>query len=341
MSISSELLHRIADPSLDHNERARLRCQLAKELEDVGNYEAAREVMGELWSRVGERPVLEGLDEATAAEVLFRAGVLTGWIGSVRQIEGAQETAKDLISESITRFEALRATSKIAEAQTELGYCYWRQGALDEARTVLQTALDRLRTDGDSEVKAIAFLRLAIVESSAKRLHDALSIDTEAAPLFEKSSNHTLKGKFHNEFGFVLRNLGAAEHRPDYIDRALIEYAAASYHFEQAGHTRYQACVENNLGYLFFTIKRFAEAHRHLDRAQALFTSMKDSVHTAQVDDTRARVLLAEGRIAEAERLVRSAVQILERGGEQSLLAEALTTTESPSRGWAATGWRA
>ncbi len=63
-----------------------------------------------------------------------------------------------------------------------------------------------------------------------------------------------------------------------------------------------------------------------MDHAQALFTSMKDSVHTAQVDDTRARVLLAEGRVAEAERIVRAAVQILEKGGEQSLLAEALTT---------------
>ena len=44
--------------------------------------------MGELWSRVGERPVLNELDEETAAEVLLRAGVLTGWIGSVKQIEG-------------------------------------------------------------------------------------------------------------------------------------------------------------------------------------------------------------------------------------------------------------
>jgi tetratricopeptide (TPR) repeat protein len=116
------------------------------------------------------------------------------------------------------------------------------------------------------------------------------------------------------------------EGRPDYIDQALIEYAAASYHFEQAGHRRYQACVETNLGFLFFTIKKFAEAHQHLDRAQALFTSMKDNVHTAQVDDTRARVLLAEGRTTEAEKLVRSAVSVLERGGQQSLLAEALTT---------------
>jgi len=68
------------------------------------------------------------------------------------------------------------------------------------------------------------------------------------------------------------------------------------------------------------------QAHDHLDRAQALFTTLKDSVNLAQTDETRARVLLAEGRIAEAEKMVRAAVQTLERGGEQSLLAEALTT---------------
>ncbi|HST51675.1 MAG TPA: tetratricopeptide repeat protein, partial [Pyrinomonadaceae bacterium] len=324
MIISSQLLQQTADPTLPQNERARLKCQLAKELEDVGNYEAAREVMGELWSGVGERPILNRFDEATAAEVLLRAGVLTGWIGSIKQIEGAQETAKNLITESITKFESLRDTGKVAEAQTELGTCYWRQGALGEARVILQQALDWL--PASSEARAIALLRLAVVEGSAKRYNDALRIDNEAAPLFQKSTNHAYQGKFHNQFGFVLRNLAAAEKREDYIDRALIEYAAASIHFEQAGHTRYQACVENNLGFLFGTIGKFPEAHWHLDRAQVLFTGMKDSVHTAQVDDTRARVLLAEGRVGEAEKIVRCAVQVLERGGEQSLLAEALTT---------------
>jgi CheY-like chemotaxis protein/tetratricopeptide (TPR) repeat protein len=169
-------------------------------------------------------------------------------------------------------------------------------------------------------------LRLAAVEGSIKRYNDALRIDLEAAPLFDKSTNNAHKGKFHNQFGFVLKNLGAMEKRQDYIDRALIEFAAASFYFEQAGHRRYQGCVENNLGMLFGTARKFPEAHEHLDRAQALFTGMKDIARTAGVDETRARVLLAEGRTAEAERLVRSAVQILERGGEQSLLAEALTT---------------
>jgi tetratricopeptide (TPR) repeat protein len=124
----------------------------------------------------------------------------------------------------------------------------------------------------------------------------------------------------------VLKNLGIAERREDYIDRALIEFAAASFHFEQAGHSRYQAYVENNLGFLYGMIHKFSEAHEHLDRAQAFFTSMKDQAHIAQVDDTRALVLLEEGRVTEAERLARAAVQSLEDGDQQFLFAEALIT---------------
>ena len=300
MIISNRLLRQISDPSLTKEKRAQLRCQLAKELEEVGNFEAAREAMGELWSRVGERPVLDGLDELTAAEVLLRAGVLTGWIGSTKQIEGAQETAKNFITESIPRFEALQNAEKVAEAQTEVGFCYWRQGSYNEARVWLQEALNRLIPDTSNEVRAVALIRLAIVERSAKRFHEALQIHLDSASFFQNINNEALKGKFHYGFAFVLRNLGTAEKRPDYIDRALIEYAAASYHFERArAHTRYQACVENNLGFLFSTIGKYQEAHEHLDRAQALFTSMKDQVHIAQVDDTRAKVLLAEGRTSE------------------------------------------
>jgi len=325
MTSVNQLFHRIRDPGLTHEERTRLRCQLAKELEDMGNYEAAREAMGDLWSGVGERPMLDSLSSATAAEVLLRVGVLTGWIGSIKQIDKSQKLARNLISESIARFEALNDEKKIAQAQIELGPCYWREGAFDEARIVLGEALSRL-TNNDVELKAVALLRSAAIEKLSNRLSDALCLLTGAAPLFEASNNHNARGRFHNEFGTVLKNLGAVERRTDFVDRALIEYAAASYHFGEAGHRRYQACVENNLGMLFCTVGKFDEAHEHLDRAQALMTSLKDSVHLAQVDETRARVFLAEGRAGDAERLARAAALVLERGGEQSLLAEALTT---------------
>lgn len=325
MNLAKDLIQQIADSSLTHNKRARLRCQLAKQLENLGNFEGACDALGELWQRVGERPVLAGLDQRTAAEVLLRAGTLTGWIGSAKQIAGSQEEAKNYISESMAIFLALGDRPKVAEAQIDLASCYWREGAFNEARIMLQEALHQLG-DADDEVKAYALLCSAIVEKSAKRYTDAFHIHVEAAPLFNKSTDQLLRAKFHNEFANVLSHLSSAEYREDYVDRALIEYEAASYHFEQAGHARYQAYVENNLGFLFGTIGKFAEAHGHLDRAQALFTTLKDSGHLAQVDDTRAKVLLAEGRAAEAQRLVRAAVLTLERGGEQALLAEALTT---------------
>ncbi|HEX8707350.1 MAG TPA: sigma 54-interacting transcriptional regulator [Pyrinomonadaceae bacterium] len=325
MSLTSQLLQSINDSTLAPSERAVLRCRLARDMEEAGNYEAARAAMGELWQRIGERPGLEGLDEWTGAEVLMRAGALSGWIGSANQIVGAQETAKDLLSESQSVFLGLRDTAKAAEAQIELAYCYWREGAYDEARVTLRDALSHLG-EGNSDLRALALLRSAIVEATANRLNDALHILTEAMPLFELGDNHALRGRFHNELATTLKNLGLAEKRTDYIDRALLEYAAASFHFEQAKHTRYCAAVENNLGFLLFKTSKFNEAYQHLERARRLFAGLKDDVHGAQVDETRARALLAQGRNSEAVKVVRAAVRTLENGGEQALLAEALTT---------------
>src|SRR5207302_5772207 len=109
-------------------------------------------------------------------------------------------------------------------------------------------------------------------------------------------------------------------------DRALIEYAASSFHYEQAGNEIALARVESNLGFLFFKAERYRQAHEHLNIARHLFVRLKDVATAAQVDDTRARTLLAQGRAADAERIARQAVRVLERGGQQALLAEGLTT---------------
>jgi len=325
MHLHTSLLRQLDNPRLTRDERAELRCRLAKELEEAGNYEAARSALGELWQRIDERPKIEGLDQHIAAEVLLRVGSLTGWIGSTQQIEGSQELAKDIISESISIFESLHQTEKVAEAQSDLAFCYWREGALDEARVTLQEALSRLE-GSESEQRAVALLRSSTIELSASRYHDALDILTDAASLFEESSNHALKGKYHGNLGIILNNLSGVERHEECIDRALVEYTAASYHFEKAGHLFYRARVENNLGFLLFLNQRFDEAHEHLDRARRLFISVKSSSNAAQVDDTRARTLLAQGRNLEAERVARAAVRTLEGGDEQNVLAEALTT---------------
>ena len=133
MTLRASLLRELVNPNLSVGGRAELCCELARDFENKGEYEEAREVLSGLWPRIGERPNLRGLEASTAAEVLLRAGVLTGFIGSSHQIADAQEKAKNLISESLSIFEARKFIKKIAEAQIELALCYWRTGEYDEA----------------------------------------------------------------------------------------------------------------------------------------------------------------------------------------------------------------
>ena len=314
----------LENPSLSVNSRAELCCEAARKFENKGEYEAARKVLGGYWRRIGEHPKLTGLEPLASAEVLLRAGVLTGIIGSKNQITDAQEKAKDLLSESHAIFESLRNVKKVAETQTELALCYWRTGEVSEARDVLKEALSRLTID--SELKAKAVIRLAIVERGSAHHDKALRILTSHASLFDKIHNHTLKGSYHDTLANALEDLSVLKKRQDYVDRALIEYAASSYHFEKAGHRSYLASVENNLGVLFFKIHRCAEAHEHLDRARRIFASLKDIGSVAQVDETRACVFLQQGRLSDAERVARLAVQNQEKSGRQALLADSLIT---------------
>jgi tetratricopeptide (TPR) repeat protein len=154
MDLAADILRQLDNPTLTANERALIRCEAAAGLIHAGQYEAAREALGELWAAVGERPNLEGLKrQATIAEVLLQCGVLTGWLGSARNISGSQESAKDQISEAQRMFESLHLSVKVAEALYELGIVYWRLGAFDEARVVLAEAADRIG-DKDEALKA-------------------------------------------------------------------------------------------------------------------------------------------------------------------------------------------
>lgn len=321
MTLADERLRELDNPSLTEDERALLRCRVAADLTHRGQHDAAREAVGELWRGVGERPNVAGLEESTAAEVLLQAGALSGWIGASRQMAGAQEAAKDFISESIALFEKFGRGERAALARSDLALCYWREGAYDEARVLYMRAFDEL---ADTEQRAKVLLRRLTVEYSAKRYDDALVLLRQYSHLFDESVSHVLRGSFHNHLALVLRHLGSVEGRAEYFDRAIIEYTAAIYHYEQARHERYLATNENNLAFLLYKLGRYRDAHEHLDRAQVILTRLRDPGMLAQVDETRARVLIAEGRYRDADRTLAGVLKTLEQGDESALLADAL-----------------
>src|SRR6267378_3489718 len=99
------------------NAEALLKCEDALDLRDKSDYQGVRTAMHPLWKRVGERPELKGLHSEVAAEVLLTVGILTSWIGSKEGIQNAQESAKNLISESIGFYDVLGDITKAAAAQ--------------------------------------------------------------------------------------------------------------------------------------------------------------------------------------------------------------------------------
>ncbi|HKP73234.1 MAG TPA: hypothetical protein VJT82_09885, partial [Pyrinomonadaceae bacterium] len=197
MNLAAILLKQIDEPGLASDERAARRCALAHDLEKAGSYETARKALGELWQGIGLRPEVGDFDRRTQAEILLRVGALSGWLGSAQQITGSQESAKDLISESMAVFSELGETVKASEAEIELAWCYWREGAYDEARVTLQHASANL-PDSERELKGLALVRRAEVERSAARHRDALPFLLDAAPLVDSCDSQALKGKFHS-----------------------------------------------------------------------------------------------------------------------------------------------
>lgn len=320
---------RTASPKLDTshltaNQAADLRCRTALELKDRSEYDAAREAMFPLWNGIiGSRPDTKGLHDTVVPDVLLTTGILTGWLGSRSEIKKADDYARDLITESIRHYEALGDSKKVAEARAEIGYCYWRSGANDEARIWFSEALKRLTTEGNT--RANALIGLSFVEWAESRYQDSLKVLTDNTTLFEKITNHTFKGTYHNQIGINLRAIASAsKRRTDYFTRAIQHYRTADEHFRVAKNLVYRAHVKNNIANVLRDLRRFKEAHQYLEQARRLFMRVRDKVRVAQVDDTRAQVFIAEKKYAQAELIARTAARSFERAGRQCFLAETL-----------------
>lgn len=291
----------------------------ARELESAGHYEEARDALGDLWRGVGERPAVEPNDATLTASALLCVAIISGRLASATADSAGATRAKDLTSESHSAFERLGDVGGCASALIELGHCYWREGAFDEARVTLRSALALLGAR-DPCLSVLALTRLAVAEKSAQRYPEALRVLEECRPLVDRIDSPFLKGTFFNTLAGVLNKY------PEKIDEALLAYAAAAGYFDEAGHERYRARVKNNCACLYRGLGRYEEAHDCLDQARPLFARLRDESSVAQVDESRARIFVLQRRYLEALRVLRPAIATLERGGEPALLAEALTT---------------
>lgn len=89
----------------------------------------------------------------------------------------------------------------------------------------------------------------------------------------------------------------------------------------------YVGRIENNLAFLLYKLGRYPDAHEHLDRAQMAFTRLREAGSLAQVDETRARVLVAERRHRDADRTPAGARAVIRRLSDTPFTIRMLAST--------------
>ncbi len=156
-------------------------CRASRKFQNAGEYEAGANALAEFWSGVGHRPQTENLSPLDRAELLLRAGALSGSLGSAQQIAGAQEFAEELISESIQTFKELSLPEKVAEAEVDLQICRWRHEGAARKESLAGT----LQTWGIEQA------RRGEHAAAVEALRRAASL-SEAAGDFESAGNALL-----------------------------------------------------------------------------------------------------------------------------------------------------
>lgn len=287
-------------------------CRAAARYETRGEYEQACNVLAPVWDGPGKRPKAfnnSGVD----SEILLRAGSLTARLGNKRLAAGWQEAAKDLLTTAAEQAESAGLIEIWGEARKCLGVCYFREGAFDEARDILEDAYRR--TPG-ARIQIQIMVDLAMLEQRAGHTQRALTLYRSIAARIENETN-AVQASFHNGLKYTWEEL-------ERYDEALIAMEACCYHLELSGNERYRTGAEINFANLLVKVNRVEDAHLHLDHAEQLAKRRHDKYHLAQAKDSRADVFVVQKDYGAAERVSFEAVNILLQSDEHGLLIDCL-----------------
>ncbi len=300
------------------SEEVKVIIQTAKELETVGKYKEAVEVLLPYWTNIMERPNVSELNKEEQAEILLRCGSLVGYIGSCKQTKNAQELAKNLLVEAGDLFSVLDITAKVAECETYLASSYLRMGELDEARIWIDTALQH-NLEKNSEIRLYTHIIDNLILIAEKKYVDLIYKCRGLEKLFRSSSYYVLQGNFNNSYAIALMRI-------DEKEKAIKRFSLAKSFYQKTKHYLYLALLENNVAILYETEEKYAEAHKSVKAAIENCKKADDKSHEGYLIDTQAHIYMSEGKYKKALECANEAVAILQKGENYLYLENSLQT---------------
>lgn len=193
----------------------------------------------------------------------------------------------------------------------ELARGAWREGQIQKALVILEGVS---REDMTPRVAGEVFVTEAAFRCAAGEFVAALQSLERAAPHLAECDAR-VNGAFYFHRALAHRNLWN-------IDAALTDYAGRIAFYQEAGDVHDEIAVRINLAELYLIREDVRQAHEHINLAFILLTP--DSIHFCNAHDTMAKVLAAQGELAEA---VTHAKIAIDAAGENEQWKEASEKT--------------
>lgn len=304
-----------------HPETARAHVELVHELfalERRGLFEQGMMELRGVWDDTAAEPHVENLDARMTAEIYLRCGALIGFLGHSKQIPSAQERSKNLLTKARSLFLELYQPEKLAECENYLALAYWRTGEINEAESWIEESQSHELSDA-CDPRLYSHVIHNLVRLSQKRFAEICENFSRLRQSFLENADNFLIGNFYMNFGIAARNIGD-------IPNALDSLCKARDFFAEAGNKVQVAMAENNLCYLYKSERRFAEAHRAIDKATQLFKQIGDRTREGFSLDSKALLFLDEGKYVDALDTVDQGIAILRKSENYGYLTETIAT---------------
>jgi tetratricopeptide (TPR) repeat protein/DNA-binding CsgD family transcriptional regulator len=191
-----------------------------------------------------------------------------------------------------------------------IGNTHYRQGNYQDALAYLLKSLAIAEVAGEKLIVGKILNNIGLIHMDQDEQDDALAYFFKSLKIAQNVSHKELLGHVTNNIGLVYRD-------KERYDEA-IHYFLMSIETKESTHNNFGSSISlTNLAEIYKRLKDYPAALAYLEEAEKIKLMLDDKSGLVMVKDIRSEILLLQGKISEAERLINENYSVvLEIGGE-------------------------
>jgi tetratricopeptide (TPR) repeat protein len=195
-----------------------------------------------------------------------------------------------------------------------MGLTYYHRGDYKDALSYFLKALELAERTGNRNRKAAILMNIGLVYHDQRQYDLALDYYKKSHGIGEEIGDKVLVGRVTNNLGTIYKDLNRHE-------EALKAFEISRAIKEETGDQLGLSATFANMASIYKRLNQFNKSLEYLDMSEKLKLKLDDQLGLVIVNDQRAEILIAQGKLAEAERLMKENLERVKPiGGENKIL---------------------